>query len=130
LTAFGWVYYSNKKQYDKALAWYLLAARENDSMAQNNIGSLYKNGLCLPKNYLCALKWQLKAAEGNDIGNTPNNIGIFFEYGQCVPLDKYKALEWYCHGGNKTHRERLKGEGYHRSETDKSKFNSTIASLY
>jgi TPR repeat protein len=76
------------------------------------------------------LKWYLKAAEQYKFENTPNNIGKLFENGQGVPLNKYKALEWFCNGGDKAHRERLKGEGYHRSETDKSKFNYSIASLY
>jgi TPR repeat protein len=126
----GFEYHTEKKQYDKALAWYLLAAKENNSHAQNCIGVLYYDGEAVPKNYLCALKWHLKAAEQNYDGSTPNNIGKFFEYGQCVPLDKYKALEWYCRGGDKTSRDRLKSEGYHRSDIDKSKFNSTIDSLY
>jgi TPR repeat protein len=126
----GFDYQHEKKQYDKSLAWFLLAIMENNSYARNNIGTLYFGGLAVPKNYLCALKWYLKSAEGNDHGNTLDNIGKLFEYGQCVPLDKYKALEWYCHGGDKSHRDRLKGEGYHRSETDKSRFNYIITSLY
>jgi hypothetical protein len=131
LTTFGFVYKTEQKQYDKALAWYLLAARENDSAAYNNIGALYFDGLAVPKNYLCALKWFLKSAEGNGDGNTPTYIGWLFENGYGVPLDKYKALEWYCHGGDKSYIKTLKDQGYHRSETDKSKFNYySIASLY
>jgi hypothetical protein len=123
----GYVYHSDKKQYDKALAWYLLAARENDSTAYNNIGTLYYNGNGVPENNLCAMKWQLKAVEQCEYEYTPNSIGKFFENGYGVPLDKYKALEWYCHGEDKTRRDRLKSEGYHRSATDKSKFNSVIS---
>jgi TPR repeat protein len=130
MNSIGYVYKNDKKQYDKALAWYLLAARENESAAQNNIGELYYYGDGVPQNYLCALKWYLKAAEGIDIDNTPNAIGHLFEDGDGVPLDKYKALEWYCHGEDKSYRDRLKSEGYHRSTADKSKFNSTIDSLY
>jgi TPR repeat protein len=118
------------KQYDKALAWYLLAAMENNSTAYGNIGVLYRDGRGVPKNYLCAMKWFLKAAEQNKNEYTPNTIGKLFEYGQCVPLDKYKALEWYCHGEDKANVNRLKSKGYHLSETDKSKFNYSIASLY
>jgi hypothetical protein len=55
---------------------------------------------------------------------------VFFEHVLSVPLGKYKELEWYCHGGNRSHRDRLKSEGYHRSDTDKSRFNFTIDSLY
>jgi TPR repeat protein len=126
----GFKYKFYKKQYDKALAWYLLAAMVNDSYGQNNIGELYHDGLGVSKNYLCALKWLLKAAEQNESEGAPTNIGWLFENGRGVPLDKYKALEWYCHGEDKSHRDRLKSEGYHRSKTDKSKLNSASNSLY
>jgi TPR repeat protein len=46
--------------------------------------------LGIPKNDLCALKWYLKAAEGNYGGRTSDNIGNLFEKGCGVPLDKYK----------------------------------------
>jgi TPR repeat protein len=130
LAQFGYVYENDKKQYDKALAWYLLAARENNSIAHNNIGELYYNGEGVPKNYLCALKWLLKSVEGNGHAHTLCIIGNLFEYGYDVPLDKYKALEWYCHGGDKSRRDRLKREGYHRSASNKSKFNYIIDSFY
>jgi TPR repeat protein len=52
----GYTYYTEKKQYDKALAWYLLAARENSCDAQNNIGVLYYYGCVVPKNYMCAIE--------------------------------------------------------------------------
>jgi TPR repeat protein len=130
LNQFGFIYDDERKQNDKALAWYILAARENNSAAYNNIGTLYIGGRGVPKNYLCALKWYLKAAEQNDHVNYFNNVGKLFEYGYGVPLDKYKALEWYCRGGDKSNISRLKNEGFHRSATDKSKYNSTIDSLY
>jgi TPR repeat protein len=130
LSQIGWVYKNDKKQYDKALAWFILAAMENNSHAQSNIGILYRDGLTVPKNYLCAMKWFLKADEENDGGNTPANIGWLFENGYGVPLDKYKALEWYFYGGDKSYIKTLKDQGYHISETDKSKFNSIIDSLY
>jgi hypothetical protein len=126
----GLVYRCDKKQYDKSLAWYLLAAMGNDSTAYNNIGALYDYGYGVPQNYLCALKWYLKSAEPCENENTLNNIGELFEKGYGVPLDKYKALEWYCHGEDKANVKRLKYQGYHRSAADKSKFNYIIDSLY
>ncbi|KAI8886820.1 hypothetical protein K501DRAFT_330963 [Backusella circina FSU 941] len=120
LTHFGFVYDTERKKYDKALAWYILAAMENNSTAPSNIGVLYGNGLGVRKNNLCALKWFLKSAEQNSV-KALNNIGILFEEGQGVPLDKHKALEWYCHADHKTNRDILKKEGYHRSEAEKKK---------
>lgn len=85
--------YKAKKQYEKSIAWYILAAMENNTPAQNNIGVLYKKGEGVPKNHLCALKWLLKSAEGNSHDITLNHIGELYENGCGVPLDKYKALE-------------------------------------
>jgi TPR repeat protein len=130
LNHFGYVYSNERRQYDKALAWYLLAAMESNSHAHNNIGVLYNHGHGIPQNYLCYLKWYLKCIEQNTNGKTANQIGKLFENGQGVPLYKYKALEWYCHGGDKANINRLKSEGYHRFPTDKSKMNSIIDSLY
>jgi TPR repeat protein len=121
----GLVYDTKKKQYDKALAWYILAAMENNPQAQNNIGVLYYYGNGVPKNYLCALKWFLKSVEENDHVNTLDTIGLLFENGFGVPLNKYKALEWFCQGGDKTHRERLNGQGYHQNKS-KSTFTITL----
>jgi TPR repeat protein len=130
LKHFGFVYRTKKRQYDKALAWYILAAMENNSTAYNSIGLLYYNGYGVPQNYLCALKWYLKAAEQREYETNPTDIGKLFEYGYDVPLDKYKALEWCRHGGDFSHLERLNNQGYDLSAADKSKSNSTIDSLY
>jgi TPR repeat protein len=51
---------------------------ENHSYAQNNIGQLYYYGEGVPKNYLCALKWYLKAVEQNSHVDHSNNIGNVF----------------------------------------------------
>jgi hypothetical protein len=126
----GFMYGTNKKQYDKAVAWYLLAAMKNNSRAQCNIGVAYYNGLGVPQNYLCALKWYLKAVEQCEYENTPNYIGDLFENGHGVQLDKYKALEWYCHKRDKTPRDRLKYQGYHLSASDMGTFNYITDSLY
>jgi hypothetical protein len=126
----GYKYKNEKKQYDKALAWYILSARRNDSTAQNNIGVLYYDGEGVPKNYLCALKWYLKSAQQNDLVNTASGIGKLFENGYGVPLDKYKALEWFYRDKDKTDINRLNGHGYHRYEKDTSKLKTYYRYIY
>jgi hypothetical protein len=76
------------------------------------------------------LKWFLKSTVQNEDKTTPGFIGLLFENGYVVPLDKYRALEWFCHESATTNRNRLKGQGYHRSATDKSKLNPIVDSLY
>ncbi|KAI8886842.1 hypothetical protein K501DRAFT_330977 [Backusella circina FSU 941] len=112
LDQYGCVYKDEKKQYDKALAWFTLVAMENNSYGQNNIGTLYHNGFGVPRNYLCAMKWYLKSAEQNNT-LALNHIGELFENGFGVPLDKHKALEWYYHCDDNANRSRLGREGFH-----------------
>jgi hypothetical protein len=126
----GYKYKNEKKQYDKALGWYILAARKNDSTAQNNIGVLYYEGKGVPQNYLCALKWYLKSAQQNDLVNTASGIGKLFENGYGVTLDKYKALEWFYRDKDKTDINRLNGQGYHRYEKDTSKLKTYYRYIY
>ncbi|KAI8877236.1 HCP-like protein [Backusella circina FSU 941] len=120
MNQYGYVYDTERKQFDKSLAWYILAAIEKNSYAQNNIGAFYHNGKGVPTNYLCAMKWYLKSSEQNNV-LASNNIGVLFENGQGVTHDKHKALEWYCHGDPKVNRDRLEKEGFHLSEIEKSK---------
>ncbi|KAI8880958.1 hypothetical protein K501DRAFT_301373 [Backusella circina FSU 941] len=95
LIQYGYIYGTERKQLDKSLAWYILAAMENNSWAQNNIGLLYRNGEGVPTNYLCAMKWYLKAVEQNN-PKTPNKIGKLFENGYGVTRDKHGICRCYC----------------------------------
>jgi TPR repeat protein len=109
------------------MAWYQLAINQNKAVAYNNIGVLYDLGQGVSRNYFTAMEFYLKAARGNFISDTSNIVFTFLN-GNGVPLDKYKALKWHCHGGGKSYRDKLKNQRYHRSATDKSKFNPTIDS--
>jgi TPR repeat protein len=130
MNAIAYAYRTEKRQYEKALAWYLLSAKESNIFAPVRIGTLYFHGNGVPKNYLCALKWYLNAPRLNEIPYSLNEIGELFENGFGVPLDKYKALEWYIRLGDDAHIYRLKDQGYSQSAADKSKFGDTIDSLY
>jgi TPR repeat protein len=130
MNALGYAYRVEKKQYEKALAWYILSVRENNGYAPVRIGILYFHGYSLPRNYLCALRWFLKGAKLNNLPTYFNEIGELFEYGFGVSLDKNMALDWYIHVGDKEHVDRLKSQGYRQSAAYKSKFEYTIDSLY
>jgi TPR repeat protein len=114
------VYLNEKKKYEKALAWYLLSAKESNRFAPVRIGTLYFHGNGVPKHYLCALKWYLKTPGLNKLNYSLNEIGELFENGFGVPPDKYKALYWYILLGDKAHMNILESQGYHQSAADKS----------
>jgi TPR repeat protein len=111
--------YHNKSQFDKAMAWYLLAANIKGSNGQNAIGWQYYQGYGVPKNYLCALKWLLMAAKQNN-AHSIIHIANLLENGHGATLNKYKALEWFSQANNSAGRSRLKQQGLHRSGRDKS----------
>jgi TPR repeat protein len=114
--------YANKKQYDKTIAWFLLAATKDDACGCSNMGEIYHYGLGVPVNYLCALKWYLKSAGLGFFPDCFKYTGIIFEHGQGVPRDKYKALEWYSYAGIDEDKRRLNSQGIYLPGIDESEF--------
>ena len=58
----GVIYYS-KNDPEKSLEFYKIGAESGDSMAQNNLGTMYQNGQGVAQDYAEAVKWYRKAAE-------------------------------------------------------------------
>lgn len=76
------------------LAIALRGAALGDSTAEEALGSIYRNGLGMPKNSAEALKWLRKAAEqGYDVAQV--QIGWMYANGEGVPKDDRTAAEWY-----------------------------------
>jgi TonB family protein len=75
------------------MAWYIRADSHGSAAAQNNIGSLYLNGLGVETNYARALLgFQRAADKGNSDGE--NSIGFLYEKGW-VKQDYAEAEKWY-----------------------------------
>jgi TPR repeat protein len=126
----GYEYMSKKEDYSKSMAWYQLAANQNDLIAYNNIGFLYRNGLGVSRDYITSMEYCLKAASCND-RKAMTNIGILFSNGKGIPVDKYKALEWLTKGGTKPEKvKELNQEGIHLKKEDKSKLFYEFDSCY
>jgi TPR repeat protein len=64
------VYYANLKthNYPQASYWYLLAALQNHSLAQFNLGVMCAKGQGIPKEDAKAMQWFQKAADQGDCG--------------------------------------------------------------
>lgn len=73
--------YNNKNlDFDKAAYWYLQAALQGNSDAQNNLGNCYKEGQGVEKDMRKAIYWFRKSAEAdNDYGQL--NLGDCFRDG-------------------------------------------------
>lgn len=92
-TTIGRTYYE-KRDYAKAMEWFMKAANNGNSYAQNNIGVLYQNGWGVKQDYVKAMEWYEKAAN-NGNSDAQNTIGYMYYNGLGVKQDYAKAMEWY-----------------------------------
>ena len=91
--------FNDQKEYVKAMEWYLKAANQGHTQAQNNIGALYAQGHGVDKDLAKAIEWYTKAAnQGNMYAQ--NNLGAIYQYGNEVAIDMDKAIEWYTKAAN------------------------------
>jgi hypothetical protein len=76
------------------LKWYRKAADQGLGIAQSALGSLYRDGQGVPKDYEEAAKWYRKAAEqGIPVGQY--YLGSAYWNGQGVPQDYVEAANWF-----------------------------------
>ena len=73
--------------------WQPLAAQGHAS-AQFNLGSMYRLGHGVPKDYTGSAKWYRKAAE-QGYANAQFNLGIMYSKGSGVPQDDVQAYKWF-----------------------------------
>lgn len=95
--------YNRNPYYDmeKAAYWYLQAARQNHSTAQNNLGQCYENGTGVEANIREAIKWyRLSAENGNSYGQL--NLGDCFRNGYKTKVGEHweKDTEAYYYSWN------------------------------
>ena len=69
-------------------------SEQGDLVAQNELGQLYESGKEIPKNYVKAREWYLKAAD-QGLAEAQNNLGLIYDYGRGVKVDFIKAKELY-----------------------------------
>jgi TPR repeat protein len=76
------------------MKWYRKAAEQGNALAQNNLGSMYRDGLGVPQDHAEAMKWYRKAAEqGNALAQ--NNLGFIYSTGRGVAQDYILAHLWF-----------------------------------
>lgn len=69
-------------------------ADEGRAWAQSDLGSLYEDGLVLPRDYAEAVYWYRSAAE-NGYPGAQTNLGIMYARGRGVTTSRRTAIEWF-----------------------------------
>jgi hypothetical protein len=69
-------------------------ADDGRAWAQSDIGSLYEDGLVLPRNYTDAVYWYRSAAKQGYPG-AQTNLGIMYARGRGVTTSRRTAIEWF-----------------------------------
>ncbi|KAI8600659.1 kinase-like domain-containing protein [Dissophora ornata] len=91
-----------RKNYTKAMKYFLKAHDAGESAATSNIGEMYHMGLGVERDYTKAMEWYLKAS---DTGHSTAkfNIGGMYLSGSGVVQDYTKAMEWYLEASDAGH---------------------------
>jgi len=74
-------------------------ANDGRAWAQSDLGSLYEDGLVLPRNFTDAVYWYRSAAEQGYPG-AQTNLGIMYARGQGVATNRKTAIEWFQKAAN------------------------------
>lgn len=84
-----------------------------DAVAEEALGSIYRNGVGVPKNPAEALQWTRKAAE-QSYDMAEFDLGRMYENGEGVQKDDAAAAEWYRKAAEQgfTPAERILGDMY------------------
>jgi TPR repeat protein len=82
------------RNYQEAVKWYYLSAKQGYAPAQNRLGVCCYRGLGTPQNYAEAVMWYRQAAaQGNAAAE--DNLGICYYSGRGVAQNLAEAGRWY-----------------------------------
>lgn len=89
-------------QYAEAVEWYMKAAEQGLSEAQNNLGVMYKDGVGVARDYAEAVRWfMLAARQGNVLAQS--NLGWMYQAGRGVTQNYDSARHWYMQAALRGH---------------------------
>lgn len=110
-----------EKDYQQAVYWFELAAKEGHALAMNNLGMRYIKGEGVPRDISKAVEYLKRAAyQGNP--NSENNLGMRYLKGEGVPKNIEFAIEWFRKAATKGNVQAQSNLGdFHRNGTYLSK---------
>ena len=71
----------------------MLAEHNDNAIAQNTLGTLYYQGVSVPRDYALAVKWFTRAAD-HGLAEAQHNLGILYSKGLGVKRDYRQAATW------------------------------------
>jgi TPR repeat protein len=84
----------NVKNYSEAMRLFKLAAAKGHAAAQNNIGSMYENGVGVVQDPAEAVKWYRMAATQGNV-SAQYNLGLMYTFGRGVVQNYREAMHLY-----------------------------------
>jgi TPR repeat protein len=93
----GWMYFAGQgvpQDYETAVKWFTLSAKQGHATAQRYLGFMYDNGKGVPQDYDTAVKWYTLAAVQGD-ATAQYNLGLMYRKGKGVPQDYKTAVKWF-----------------------------------
>ena len=79
---------------EKAFYWYMEAAKQNNYVAQRNVGLMYATGDGVPRDYDEAYNWFKKSAE-QGYSKAQVNLAYLYLHGKGVKKNLQEAVNWY-----------------------------------
>ncbi|NOQ30820.1 MAG: hypothetical protein GQ570_06825 [Helicobacteraceae bacterium] len=86
--------YFEKSKVMKAYYWYVKAARQNSSYAQNKIATMYDNGIGVSVDKKNAFYWYRRSAQAG-FESSYKNVADMYENGDGVTKNSKNATFWY-----------------------------------
>ena len=71
----------------------IISAGLGDKDAQVDLGTMYKEGKGVPKDYQTAMDWYLKAIE-QGVSEGQRSVGLLYAQGYSVSQDITVAIDW------------------------------------
>jgi len=90
------------KHYAESRRIFLALADEGDVRARFMMGTIYEQGLGVPKDLEAAARWYRLAADGGN-ASAQYNLGIFYQFGKGVPKDPAEAARWLLKAAEQGH---------------------------
>lgn len=87
-------YYFDKHDYTQAIEWYKKAAEAGDIDMYSKVGSMYEEGIGVPKDYRKAIEWYQNGIRHDDASSMAT-LGLVYYLGHGVKQNYKKAMEWY-----------------------------------
>ena len=82
-----------EKHYSESRRIFHALADKGDVRARFMMGTIYEQGLGVPKDLATAARWYRLAAEGGS-ASAQYNLGVFYQFGKGVPKDPTEAARW------------------------------------